>query len=523
MGARRALVVFLAAVLMACGAPVDLKVRDGAPALLVGDSLTVTAADELVAELRADGFEPTVRAVAGSGLVTHREFWLSELERLIAELDPAVVHIEFSGNHPEPWPTDSSGAEIRPDSPAFAHAWSQTANEVMAIVTARGAEVWWVLNPPMEYPGPARTTELVDVITLGLARGWPGLRLVDWDAALADADGKFARVLDGQQVRADDGVHLAPAGEARVARASAAAVMASVGRVTGVTAVVSAMAVERENFGTSPGVVVASARSPADALVAAPLAAHLRVPLMLAEPTGGNSDAAGEIDRLGATDLLVVGGVFALPDAVVGELAGTARVTRISGLDRYETAANVSAAIAPAHVYIARGWRDSTDAWTDALASAAAAAARGGALLFANDAPLPVSTRDALEGVGSATIAGGALAVPFSVDQEVAGMGIQVDRAAGDDRFATAAALSGETSPYAGSPVTVVGDEWSWGVSAAALRRPLLVVPTSTLLRSTATSSAVLAAAPAAVTIVGGWDSVSTRVETEVAILMRPT
>ena len=66
----------------------------------------------------------------------------------------------------------------------------------------------------------------------------------DWDAALADANGRFTRTIDGQQVRADDGVHLAPAGEARVARASAAAVMASVGRVAGVTAVVGAMAVE---------------------------------------------------------------------------------------------------------------------------------------------------------------------------------------------------------------------------------------------------------------------------------------
>jgi len=95
-------------------------------------------------------------------------------------------------------------------------------------------------------------------------------------------------------------------------------------------------------FGTR--VVVATGYGFADALSGSALAGAVSSPLLLTNPNSLSPETAAELTRLAARDILVLGGPSAVSDVVVGQLnalvPGT--VTRISGVDRVQTAVDVA-------------------------------------------------------------------------------------------------------------------------------------------------------------------------------------
>ncbi|HEU5324384.1 MAG TPA: cell wall-binding repeat-containing protein [Candidatus Limnocylindria bacterium] len=184
-------------------------------------------------------------------------------------------------------------------------------------------------------------------------------------------------------------------------------------------------------------------------------------------------------------------------------------VTRLAGGDRYETAAAISAAsFAPgvAVAYVAVGSN-----FPDALAAGAAAARRGGPVLLVTPGGVPASTAaelarlrpSAIKVVGGAGVIGdGVLAAlrPYATSGSVS-------RVAGDNRFATAAAISADTfSP--GVPVAYVATGRNFpdalaGVAAAGSRGgPILLTAPSELSPETAAELARLR--PATIVVLGG-------------------
>jgi hypothetical protein len=145
--------------------------------------------------------------------------WLSGFRRFVAQQDPDVVVVEFIGVH---FPFDSY-ARMPVGSAAFHDAWLRAANEAMAILTSRGATVYWVVPPPMRDKWWADQTDVVRDITRGLAKGWPpapgrdGVQYID-EFQPFQLGGAYAEALpgpDGRLVtvrRRSDGVHLTDAG-----------------------------------------------------------------------------------------------------------------------------------------------------------------------------------------------------------------------------------------------------------------------------------------------------------------------
>jgi len=138
-----------------------------------------------------------------------------------------------------------------------------------------------------------------------------------------------------------------------------------------------------------------------------------------------------------------------------GAAASTSVVDRISGSDRYATAAAISQAEFPtggaSAVVLARG-----DDYPDALVGAPLAAAKNAPLLLTTGPTMPTVTQTELHRVlapgATVYVLGGTSAIPTSVTAVLGQLGYKVVRYAGADRFATAVAVAGAL----GNPGTVL-------------------------------------------------------------------
>ena len=172
--------------------------------------------------------------------------------------------------------------------------------------------------------------------------------------------------------------------------------------------------------GTQTVFVATGANFP-DALVAAPAAALLGSPLLLVPSDGVPAAVQQEIQRLGPSRIVVVGGIASISESMFGVLSTLApTVDRISARDRYAMSAAVSAAFfAPGTntVYVAVG----TD-FPDALAGGPATGFSPGPVLFVQTTSLPSVVRDELTRLGPSRIVilGGPAAVSESLVTELA-------------------------------------------------------------------------------------------------------
>jgi len=208
-----------------------------------------------------------------------------------------------------------------------------------------------------------------------------------------------------------------------------------------------AVAVSRMGFDSADVVILATGADFPDALSAAGLAGSYDSPLLLTRATDLPSVVRDEIVRLGASNVVIVGGTKAVSDSVktvVDSLSGVT-VERIAGANRYETAAQVARAIAiregaPSNAYVVRG-----DNFPDALACSPYAFHEAMPILLTRPRDLPTATKDAIEdlGVTDVVIAGGAPAVSDTVKNSIDSLsGVDVVRVDGVDRYATAAAVA---------------------------------------------------------------------------------
>jgi len=217
-------------------------------------------------------------------------------------------------------------------------------------------------------------------------------------------------------------------------------------RVAGDDRYLTAIESSKANFadGTVNTVVVATGKNFADALSASGLAGTFGSPVLLVKDTV-TPELKAELDRLGATDILLIGGSAVVPNAVKTALEASYTVEPVFGADRYETAADVAEKIEASGgttdtVFIARG-----DNFADALSAAPYAWSQRMPVLLVKTTGVPAATSNALSLLGTtdAVVVGGTAAVPVSVFNSIDGtLGGTVDRWSGADRYATAAVVA---------------------------------------------------------------------------------
>ncbi len=221
----------------------------------------------------------------------------------------------------------------------------------------------------------------------------------------------------------------------------------SVRRLAGSDRYTTATEVSKKNWVSSNVVLVATGARFPDALSASGLAGSYDAPLLLTRPTSLPGAVRDEIIRLGASQVIIIGGTSAVSNAVkdaIDDIAGVA-CTRIAGADRYATAALVAREIADREggadtVYLARG-----DDFPDALACSPHSFASTVPVLLTRPGSLSDPTRAAITDLATKNvlIAGSTAAVSSGVAASVDAMpDVEVTRLGGGNRYATASVIA---------------------------------------------------------------------------------
>jgi len=196
-------------------------------------------------------------------------------------------------------------------------------------------------------------------------------------------------------------------------------------------------------------VVIATGRNWPDALGGSALAGALDGPILLTDTTILPEAVADEIERLGATNAVILGGTAAVGANVetsLNILLGSANVERIAGADRYLTADAVGArtidefgAGFDGTAFVVTGAN-----YPDALAAAPLAAGLHWPLFLTRVTGISASTETAMDGVSSVLVLGGTAAVPAAIENNLNAMygNDNVDRLAGADRYASAIVIA---------------------------------------------------------------------------------
>jgi len=221
----------------------------------------------------------------------------------------------------------------------------------------------------------------------------------------------------------------------------------TMGRVWGENRYETAVAISADHFGTAETVVLATGRTFADGLAASGLAGVFNAPLLLTNPTALSPSVAAEIERLGASRVIITGETAAITPAVEDDLADLGvEIERIGGANRYETAALIADRIVEEDpsagdlVFVARG-----DLFADALTASPVAYTNHAPVLLVRPDEMPPATVDAIEtlGVSNVVVVGGTAAVSEGVAAQAdALVPAPTERISGEDRYETSVNFS---------------------------------------------------------------------------------
>lgn len=192
-----------------------------------------------------------------------------------------------------------------------------------------------------------------------------------------------------------------------------------------------AVEVSKSGFTTSDTVILVRGDDFADALAVTPLAKMYNAPILL---TGVNflpASVQAEITRLGATKIVIAGGIGAVSQTVENSLKKLATVERISGSDRYATSVKIAEKLgAKTSIALVTGL-----GFADGESIAAVAAQMGMPVIFTTKNTLSTTAKDYIKDnkVTKTYVIGGNGVISDSVAAAVPGM----ERLSGADRYDT--------------------------------------------------------------------------------------
>ncbi len=297
-------------------------------------------------------------------------------------------------------------------------------------------------------------------------------------------------------------------------------------RLAGNNRVATAVMLSRDSFpmgGSATGAVIATSRDFPDGLAAAPLAAHVGGPVLLSGADSLPSETAAELTRAVAagSTVTLLGGNAALSPAVATAVADLGfEVVRIAGATRADTASAIARQLpSPTTVFVTAG-----DDFAAGLSVSAPAARDGFPILLTSSTKLSDSTRAFLADVrpDRAVIIGGTSAVSAQVEAAIDDLVADVDRIAGGDRYATAAAVvdafypDGTTQGVAIASGEDFPDGLAGGAHAAGRGIPLLLAKPGEL--PSEAGARVAAGNPPEAVIYGGKGALGSAVEGQLRI-----
>jgi putative cell wall-binding protein/Leucine-rich repeat (LRR) protein len=218
-------------------------------------------------------------------------------------------------------------------------------------------------------------------------------------------------------------------------------------------------------------VILARGDSFADALAGVPLAYLLDAPILLTAPSQLSSVVLSEIQRLGAKEIIILGGTGAVSAGVESSLvAAGLTVERLAGTSRYDTAVKIAEAMQAAGADFSSAFMAVGSNFPDALAAAAYAAINGQPILLTASTYLPPATESALTALGiqDVLLVGGLGVINADVEANLSEM-VVTDRIFGTNRYETALALTERFAPDADHYYIATGIDFPDAITGAVL------------------------------------------------------
>lgn len=149
--------------------------------------------------------------------------------------------------------------------------------------------------------------------------------------------------------------------------------------------------ISQNNWSTSNYVILVSGEDYPDALTAAPLSKKYNAPILLTQSVGINGMVLGEIKRLNAKNIIILGGPAVVSENTVNVLKNMGvNCTRIYGKDRYETSVKVAKTVGISNgIFIASG-----AGFADAVSAGPIAASRQMPIILTSSKKLPDVVRN---------------------------------------------------------------------------------------------------------------------------------
>ncbi len=286
-------------------------------------------------------------------------------------------------------------------------------------------------------------------------------------------------------------------------------------RVYGKNRVETAIKISKDYFGSADTVIVVDASNFPDAMTASVLAKQYKAPILLTKSDKLDSKVKAEIERLGASDVKIVGGNSSVSEAVRRELAeiDTDGVERIHGKDRYETSAKVAKEVVDKtgkleHAVIASG-----EVFADALTVGPYAAREGYPILLVREKSLPKSVSDAITAldIKQVSIAGGTSSVSKGLESSLPTV---YERLSGKNRYETAMDIAVNGIKKSDEIFVANGEQWMdalvIGPVGGMLNMPILLTGANSAPKSL--KDYIAKAKVEKLTAVGGTNMISERV-----------
>lgn len=242
----------------------------------------------------------------------------------------------------------------------------------------------------------------------------------------------------------------------------------SIERIEGSTRYDTSIEVSKQGWktGSVDKVILASGQNFADTLSGVPLASEWDTPILLTPSNRIFAKTITEIKRLGAKEVVILGGEAAVSENVVKTLKNEGlSVERIKGANRYETAVAIADELSggsSGKAIVASGVQ-----FADTLSIASIAAQEGLPILLTKGTKLSSATKKALSSleVNESIVLGGKEAISEAVEQELPG----VTRISGINRYETNIAILEEFGVQSDAIYVASGRDYPDALSGAVL------------------------------------------------------
>lgn len=233
-----------------------------------------------------------------------------------------------------------------------------------------------------------------------------------------------------------------------------------VNRIQGARRFETAIEVSRTGWNSSNTVVLANSHHFADALAGVPLASALDAPILISQQRILEPETISEIDRLGASNVVILGGEEAISSNVENTLRNRGLSTeRIAGQTRYETARQIGdrvrAETGSREAFVVNG-----NSYPDALSVASIAAREGMPIYLSQEGSLSNQVRPIMNEVDHWVVAGGSQVISGNVTAVLNSNGETVRRLSGANRFDTNKAVIDHYGLTSSQLHVATGDEF---------------------------------------------------------------